>query len=55
MVIQAYDTSGLPIDAVITWVDGSDREHTAKRQGYLSTNAPRASESADPTRRAPKQ
>ncbi|MDD3568473.1 MAG: Stealth CR1 domain-containing protein [Bacteroidales bacterium] len=55
MEIQSNDTIGLPIDAVIAWVDGSDREHAAKRQGYLSTNTPRGSESADPTRRAPKQ
>lgn len=49
------DTAGLPVDAVIAWIDGSDPEHAAKRQGYLNTNTPTTNKSADPTRRAPKQ
>ena len=32
----AEDRSGGPIDAVITWVDGSSKKHSRKRQQYLA-------------------
>lgn len=50
METQTDNSRSLPIDAVIAWVDGGDPKLAAKRQQYLSSNAPKASSSADPTR-----
>src|SRR6478735_4734949 len=38
------------IDAVITWVDGSDPAHARKRERYLGTGAAASHAAADATR-----